>query len=136
MNILSKNQQEVFIDAFMEAATWSSLHTFKDEEGNEQTVEMDSVSTDWTEESAKIAEEGCKAFIAANSELLSNDLIEAWQAGHDLWLTSQGHGAGFWDRGYPKSLGDGLTEAAKDFKHKAVGDLFVNEDKKVSYEHT
>jgi len=32
--------------------------------------------------------------------------------GHDLWLTSQGHGAGFWDRGLG-AIGQRLTDAAK-----------------------
>lgn len=34
------------------------------------------------------------------------------QAGHDFWLTSQGHGAGFWDGGWPK-YGDMLTKLSK-----------------------
>lgn len=32
--------------------------------------------------------------------------------GHDLYLTSEGHGAGFWDRGL-NELGDKLTEFSK-----------------------
>lgn len=32
--------------------------------------------------------------------------------GHDIWLTSCGHGAGFWDRGLG-NVGDTLTEIAK-----------------------
>jgi hypothetical protein len=36
-------------------------------------------------------------------------------AGHDLWLTSHGHGAGFWDGDWPEPWGDKLTEAAKRF---------------------
>lgn len=36
--------------------------------------------------------------------------------GHDLWLTSQGHGAGFWDRDtLPEPLGKTLTTIAKRF---------------------
>ena len=31
--------------------------------------------------------------------------------GHDFWLTSQGHGAGFWDRGLG-DVGDTLTDSA------------------------
>lgn len=34
------------------------------------------------------------------------------QAGHDFWLTRNGHGAGFWDRGLGE-LGDRLSEASK-----------------------
>ena len=34
------------------------------------------------------------------------------QLGHDLWLTRNGHGAGFWDRGLGE-LGERLSEAAR-----------------------
>ena len=33
-------------------------------------------------------------------------------AGHDFWLTRNGHGAGFWDRGYGE-CGDRLSAAAR-----------------------
>jgi hypothetical protein len=34
--------------------------------------------------------------------------------GHDIWLTRNGHGAGFWDRGYyTPEVGEKLTEIAK-----------------------
>ena len=36
----------------------------------------------------------------------------AQQVGHDFWLTREGHGAGFWDRGNGPQ-GDRLTELAK-----------------------
>ena len=38
-------------------------------------------------------------------------------AGHDLWLTSQGHGVGFWDRDPLKAedLGDRLSAVAEQF---------------------
>lgn len=35
------------------------------------------------------------------------------QSGHDYVLTAGGHGAGFWDRGYPKRLSDALCEGAE-----------------------
>lgn len=36
-------------------------------------------------------------------------------AGHDFWLTRNGHGAGFWDGDWPKPYDDQLTTAAKAF---------------------
>jgi hypothetical protein len=36
----------------------------------------------------------------------------AARAGHDFWLTRNGHGAGFWDRGLG-DLGERLSKAAK-----------------------
>lgn len=40
--------------------------------------------------------------------------------GHDLWLTSQGHGVGFWDRAELRTddLGDRLTAALEEFQEK------------------
>ena len=35
--------------------------------------------------------------------------------GHDFWLTRNGHGAGFWDRGYPAELSKVLTQGSKSF---------------------
>jgi hypothetical protein len=37
----------------------------------------------------------------------------AQQAGHDFWLTRNGHGAGFWDGGWTEEIGDTLTTRAK-----------------------
>lgn len=79
---------------------------------------------------AKTAEKArsiCLQFIAANPALFMAAVARpgygshpdagsgAAAFGHDLWLTSQGHGAGFWDR--PEldagELGDKLTAACK-----------------------
>lgn len=38
----------------------------------------------------------------------------AGQIGHDFWLTRNGHGTGFWDRGLG-NVGDALTEVAESF---------------------
>ena len=43
------------------------------------------------------------------------------QHGHDFWLTRNGHGAGFWDRGYDN--GDILTDACAPYgSHDLIGD--------------
>lgn len=51
--------------------------------------------------------------------VLMADSCNGWtvweQCGHDLRLTAGGHGAGFWDRGLPESLGDYLTAKAGAF---------------------
>ena len=46
------------------------------------------------------------------------------QFAHDFWLTRNGHGSGFWDRGLGK-LGDQLTEHSKTF---GSCDLYVSDD--------
>lgn len=45
-------------------------------------------------------------------------------AGHDFWLTRNGHGCGFWDRGMGE-LGDRLTRAAKVYGSR---DLYLGDD--------
>lgn len=63
-----------------------------------------------------MAYEACADFIRQCSDA---GLIERYEQtgrtwdsfGHDLWLTRNGHGAGFWDRGMAK-LGDELTQIA------------------------
>jgi hypothetical protein len=52
--------------------------------------------------------------------------------GHDFWLTRNGHGAGFWDRGYDlthagasKDLGEILTDAAGAY---GEADLYCAQD--------
>lgn len=47
--------------------------------------------------------------------------------GHDFWLTRNGHGAGFWDRGLGE-LGERLTKVAKTFGET---DMYVGDDKVV-----
>lgn len=50
------------------------------------------------------------------------------QAGHDLWMTSNGHGCGFWDGDWSKPHASYLTQVAK-----SVGsvDLYVGDDQKI-----
>lgn len=63
--------------------------------------------------------EDCLAFLAKAHEFIdlaiSNDAFDYnyEQAGHDFWLTRNGHGAGFWDRGLDV-LGAKLTTLSKD----------------------
>jgi hypothetical protein len=46
-------------------------------------------------------------------------------AGHDFWLTRNGHGAGFWDGDWPEAAGERLTAASDALKEC---DLYVGDD--------
>lgn len=63
----------------------------------------------------------CAAFVAANEAAIAGRYEEA---GHDFWLTRNGHGAGFWDGDWPEA-GDALTVAAKAFGEV---NLYVGDD--------
>lgn len=58
------------------------------------------------------AQQACDEFraLVADAELDVSALTDD-QMGVDLWLTRNGHGAGFWDRGLGE-LGDKLTDLA------------------------
>ncbi len=66
--------------------------------------------------------EDCTAFQADQADDLAACETDS-QAGHDFWLTRNGHGAGFWDRGLG-AAGDRLTDAAHAYGESSwyVGD--------------
>ena len=64
-------------------------------------------------------------FVRENSADLAG--LDSEQVGHDFWLTRNGHGAGFWDRGLGK-LGVRLTAATK---HYGEQSLYVGGDGKL-----
>jgi hypothetical protein len=66
-------------------------------------------------------------FVLQNQALLKASGLQDTQIGHDFWLTRNGHGAGFWDRGLGK-VGDQLTAACKAF---GSVDLYVGDDGKI-----
>lgn len=76
----------------------------------------------------------CAAFQSAHAATLAS-VDETGQhgdtyamAGHDFWLTRNGHGAGFWDGDWPESCADALTEASKAFGECSP---YVGDDGKV-----
>jgi hypothetical protein len=78
---------------------------------------------DWTidniaPESIERAIEVCRDFQDANradlDEVSDTFHKDDSSHGHDFWLTRNGHGAGFWDRGYG-TLGRRLSDACKPY---------------------
>lgn len=63
----------------------------------------------------------CEEFMEGNTaELAEYEERTGYTGGCDFWLTRNGHGAGFWDRGVG-ALGAGLTIAAKAFGDQSLG---------------
>lgn len=88
--MFSKNQEE-FFRAYIEAVYFT-------ETGDTDQPESDA---GLTHEFLRQSAMDCNLFYDEYAELIG-DNIE--QAGHDFWLTRNGHGAGFWDR--PEIYGD------------------------------
>lgn len=75
-------------------------------------------------------EADCGSFISDLSDedfSLYVDTLGYEHFGHDFWLTRNGHGVGFWDRGLDE-LGDRLTDACKIYGEY---NLYVGDDGKV-----
>jgi hypothetical protein len=108
-----------FTTAYIECALWAS-HDDNDEPMDDR-FGLDDIAP----EAIKSMEEDCADFQNANAELLAD--IDDEQAGHDFWLTRNGHGSGFWDRGLGK-VGEQLTAACGPY---GSSDLYVGDDGKV-----
>ena len=95
-----------FVQAYAETALWSSL------------LDGDYTIDDIDAETWERMKDDCREFCGENIGLLMAYAVagrSVSDAAHDFWLTRNGLGAGFWDRGLPQDLSDALTEAAKAF---------------------
>ena len=126
-----KNLQD-FLGGYLVCALWSSTDNAT-ESGGEPLDDNYDVDDIPPEEKAK-AESDCKDFVEANLPALTeltNKPGYGWSsAGHDFWLTRNGHGAGFWDRGFGK-VGDELSAAAKVYSSV---DIYVGDDGKLYFQ--
>lgn len=133
-----------FTRAYAIAALWSST-----DESNERGGEpMDENYTvfDIAPETLEEMIEDCAKFQKDNAELLEQAYdqriaedprrrgggagpgdYDSEAAGHDFWLTRNGHGAGFWDRNLGE-VGDKLAEAARAWGNY---DLYIGDDGQV-----
>lgn len=80
---------------------------------------------------AKTIADDCLRFEEEHAAILNEacerDDYGEWQAGVDFWLTRNGHGAGFWDRGLG-DVGNELTEAAR---ASGARDAYLGDDGEV-----
>jgi hypothetical protein len=94
------------IQAYIECARW--------------TTDIDGVLSPEAQE--QMAQD-CRSFLDfVEAQSIDHSAWDETQLGHDFWLSRNGHGTGFWDRGLPN--GDTLHVAAKTFGecHLELGD--------------
>jgi hypothetical protein len=110
-----------FTQAYVECAIWSSTQ----DDGS--PMDDDYGVDDLAPEALASIIQDCRQFQADNAA----DWQGLWSdesAGHDFWLTRNGHGAGFWDRyseGRGAYVGGKLTTAAKAW---GSSDLYIGDD--------
>lgn len=96
-----------FTQAYIECLLWSSLDN-ADEQGGEP-LDANYGPDDFAPEAIERIKSDCADFLADQRTLDLCCKHGFEQSGHDFWLTRNRHGAGFWDRGYPKDEADYLT---------------------------
>lgn len=103
------------------AALWSSSHD------NGEPLDDQYDVSDIAPDTAQQMREDVTDFVNANAALLKESGQSEEQIGHDFWLTRNGHGAGFWDRGLGE-VGDKLSDACKPYGGVY---LYVGDDGKI-----
>jgi len=121
---------DVFTDAYLTAALWSTHVCLPVTEGElvdgcmdcPQDHPLHGISEDdslddhfdesaFSDQALLSAVADCTRFQEAHGDDLCDEDDE--RAGHDFWLTRNGHGAGFWDGDYEEEKGNRLTEACE-----------------------
>lgn len=119
-----------FLNAYLVAALWSSVSD--DGDGITDNHSVEDIDAQTLKELTAI----CLKFWTQNRRYIlgepepptcNNGSSPTVMAGHDFWLTSAGHGAGFWDGDWPV-YGDVLTA-----RSEALGEVFlyVGDDGKI-----
>jgi hypothetical protein len=57
--------------------------------------------------------------------------LDPSQIGHDIWLTRNGHGVGFWDRGLDNEISDILCDACEEL---GTSSIYLGDDMKLYVE--
>jgi len=105
---------EMFVSAYLECALWSSTDESDDSGGN--PLDDNYFVEDFTRNALRSARRDCRGFIGLPGVADALASVGDWgRHGHDFWLTRNGHGAGFWDRGYPAEVDKLLTDAAHSY---------------------
>jgi len=115
-----KHLMDPFTIAYIEAALWSSTDE-SDEQGGEPLDANYGLNDIAPETLASILND-CEAFQQDHAEDIGGELE---RAGHDFWLTRNGHGAGFWDGDWDEGIGLRLTDASDVY---GSVDLYVGDD--------
>jgi hypothetical protein len=107
--------------SFFTSYVSTALGTSDDDNG--QPLDKNYGPTNIAPETLARMMDDCEAFQRKNRKDLAS--IDAGQAGHDFWLTRNGHGAGFWDGDYEETVGERLTKSSESF---GTFDLYIGDD--------
>lgn len=127
------SELDEFTAAYAEAALWSST------DDNEDPLDANYSFDDIDPDTMRKMRADCARFQQENAADIAAGPVEgaagsdeygpAARAGHDFWLTRNGHGAGFWDGDWPEAAATRLTDAAHAFGEV---NLYVGDQGRIS----
>lgn len=109
-----------FTRQYIATALWSSTDESTPQGG--EPLDRNYSESDLAPSALRAMTTDCERFQATYWDDIAHRTEDA---GHDFWLTRNGHGAGFWDGDWPEDVGARLTAAAKSF---GECDLYVGDD--------
>ena len=110
------NNLDEFTIAYLECALWAE--SWSDGEQDPRPFDENYSISDFTPEAIQKAIADCKKFQEENAEDISDANYnhtrdtDAAMAGHDFWLTRNGHGAGFWVGDLPVEVAERLSKVS------------------------
>lgn len=111
---------DAFTRAYIECAFWTDANPYSEEMAGKTWLDLADETLD------KIVKD-CADFQEANCGHLTD--YPTKNAGHDFWLTRNGHGCGFWENDFgTEEQCEALTKASKSF---GECNLYVGDDGKV-----
>jgi len=115
-----------FTSAYLTCALWTAT------DDNGDPLDSNFTIKDFSAQTLKQATKDCTEFLSNNPNSFNDtpDNYTIGQAGHDFWLTRNGHGAGFWDRDLDDA-GESLTQACEDYR---ALDVVLGDDGKLYLE--
>ncbi len=102
--------KETFLEGYIACALW--IETDHLDESGGHPLENNYDDDDLAPETLAKMKKDCEEFQKQAGNLLKD--IEDGLAGHDFWLTRNGHGSGYWDSDLGE-IGDKLTELCEKF---------------------
>lgn len=130
---------EPFVKGFIETALWSSTVTVDNPDGGPGATRdigcgaysldrgsmgaLEAVARQWWEKHGELVSDA----VEDGYPIRRHDQCAYECAGHDLWLTASGHGAGFWDGDW-EGYSDRLTESAQELSWIERSYFYLSED--------
>lgn len=119
-------QIDAFTRGYIGAALWSTMDNSDPDTGGDPLDKNYGIE-DLAPSTLAQMKADAEAFQKAEAKDLKESGLSDSDAGYDFWLTREGHGTGFWDRGLG-DVGERLSKAAKAY---GEFDLYVGDDGKI-----